>query len=109
MFPTRIKIAPTVMLAALTCSGAGVVAYGTMRAGQNAPTPAPLTPAPDTQANPAKADTAKKQAKKPAEVSPLGFVHDFGKVKRGTIAKHAFRIVNTSDVPLQIVSVRGSS
>jgi hypothetical protein len=37
-----------------------------------------------------------------------GLVHDFGKVQRGTQARHAFRIVNTSRVPLRIVSLRCS-
>ncbi len=37
---------------------------------------------------------------------PDGVEHDFGKVQRGTIVKHAFRVVNTSDVPLQIIDVR---
>ena len=37
---------------------------------------------------------------------PDGLTHDFGKVQRGTQVYHAFRIVNTSDVPLRILSVR---
>lgn len=37
---------------------------------------------------------------------PDGLVHDFGKVKRGTQARHVFRVVNTSDVPLRFVSLR---
>ena len=37
---------------------------------------------------------------------PDGRDYDFGKVKRGTVIKHTFRIVNTSYVPLEIVSVR---
>ncbi len=40
---------------------------------------------------------------------PDGFDHDFGKVQSGMQAKHAFRVVNTSDVPLRIVSLRRSS
>ena len=42
------------------------------------------------------------------EMFPDGLVHDFGKVRSGIQAKHAFRIVNTTDVPLRIVSVRRS-
>jgi hypothetical protein len=45
-------------------------------------------------------------AKKAAEAPPFGIVHDFGKVQRGTQAEHAFRIVNTSGVPLEITSVK---
>ncbi len=45
-----------------------------------------------------------------AEVSltmfPDGREHDFGTVRRGEQARHAFRIVNTSAVPLRIVSLR---
>jgi hypothetical protein len=39
---------------------------------------------------------------------PGGVVHDFGKVPSGTQAQHTFRVVNTSKVPLRIVSLRGS-
>lgn len=37
---------------------------------------------------------------------PDGVAHDFGKVLSGTQAKHTFRVVNTSKVPLRIVSLR---
>jgi hypothetical protein len=37
---------------------------------------------------------------------PDGVVHNFGKVPRGTQLRHAFRTVNTSDVPLRIASLR---
>lgn len=37
---------------------------------------------------------------------PDGFEHDFGKVPSGVQARHVFRIVNTSKVPLEIVSLR---
>ena len=39
---------------------------------------------------------------------PDGRTYNFGKAKRGTIVKHAFRIVNTSNVPLEILSLRWS-
>jgi hypothetical protein len=39
---------------------------------------------------------------------PDGLVHDFGKLPRGVQARHAFRVVNTSGVPLQILSLRQS-
>lgn len=37
---------------------------------------------------------------------PNGNAHDFGKVQRGALAEHVFRIVNTSGVPLKIRSVK---
>jgi hypothetical protein len=37
---------------------------------------------------------------------PDGLEHDFGPLPRGAQAEHAFRIVNTSAVPLRIVSLR---
>jgi hypothetical protein len=37
---------------------------------------------------------------------PDGLKHDFGTVQRGPEYRHTFRIVNTSNVPLQIVSLR---
>jgi Protein of unknown function (DUF1573) len=40
---------------------------------------------------------------------PDGDTHDFGKVPQGAQLYHAFRIVNTSDVPLRIVSASMSS
>src|SRR5262249_30847057 len=40
---------------------------------------------------------------------PDGQAYDFGRVARGTYSKHAFRILNTADVPLEIVSVRTSA
>ena len=39
---------------------------------------------------------------------PDGLTHDFGTVQRGTQLRHTFRVVNTSSVPLRIVSVRAS-
>jgi hypothetical protein len=41
-----------------------------------------------------------------ATMFPDGLRHDFGKVQRGTQARHTFRVVNTSAVPLRIVSLR---
>ena len=41
-----------------------------------------------------------------AKMFPDGRHFDFGKAKAGTIVRHTFRVVNTSDVPLEIVSVR---
>jgi len=47
----------------------------------------------------------------PPKIDPMfpdGTVHDFGKLPRGTQAYHAFRIVNTHNVPLRILSLRRS-
>jgi len=37
---------------------------------------------------------------------PDGLSHDFGQVQRGTQLRHAFRVVNTTNKPLRISSVR---
>jgi hypothetical protein len=42
-----------------------------------------------------------------AKMFPDGIAHAFGKVQRGTPLQHAFRVVNTSTVPLEILYVRG--
>ncbi len=39
-------------------------------------------------------------------IFPDGVVHDFGKVQRGTQARYAFRVVNTSAGPLRVGPVR---
>ena len=41
-----------------------------------------------------------------ATMFPDGLLHDFGKVQAGTQARHTFRVVNTSAVPLRVVSLR---
>jgi hypothetical protein len=43
------------------------------------------------------------------EMFPDGEVHDFGKVKRGTICTHSFRIVNTTKHSIKIVSCTSMS
>jgi Ankyrin repeats (many copies)/Protein of unknown function (DUF1573) len=40
---------------------------------------------------------------------PDGQSHDFGKVAYGAYVKHTFRLLNTADVPLEIISVRSSA
>ena len=50
--------------------------------------------------------TENKDVNRPAEMCPVGLAHDFGKVQTGTIAKHTFRFVNTSDNPLQVIDLR---
>jgi len=77
-----------------------------MQAGQSEPIPPPAPPPLDSNANPPKKDNENKEAIKPFELYPLAIVHDFGKVKSGTLAKHAFLLVNTSDVPLKFNYLR---
>jgi len=46
---------------------------------------------------------------KPADkMFPDGLTHDFGTLTRGTQYTHSFRIANTSDIPLHILSLRAS-
>jgi hypothetical protein len=54
-------------------------------------------------------DTNEQIEQNRIERFPLGFVHDFGKVKYGTVASFTFPIANSTDTPLRIVSVRASS
>ncbi len=56
-------------------------------------------------------DKTNKKAKPDAKNDrfPDGRQHDFGEVEFGTTLKHAFRIANTSTVPLYLVSVRASA
>jgi len=109
MFVTKIKIATTITLMALACSSACLTGYSSMQAGQSAPgqDPPRFDPPTDKDAKEPELDAENKDAKKSAERFPIGFVHDFGKVTRGTQCHHAFRIVNTSDVPLKIISIHG--
>jgi hypothetical protein len=80
MVVTNIRTATTILLIALTANGS-----------------CRSDPGHDEQA--ASGETA-------AAMFPDGLVHDFGKVKAGTQAKHTFRIVNTSCIPLRVVSLR---
>lgn len=43
---------------------------------------------------------------KPDKMFPDGRVHDFGTVRIGSEVKYAFRILNASDKPLKILSLR---
>ena len=49
------------------------------------------------------AKTADDEGDKKVNRFPDGLDHDFGKVARGTYAKHAFRIANISDSPVEIL------
>jgi hypothetical protein len=65
----------------------------------------PVTP-PGANADPPGKDAKDADAKDLVESSPFALVHDFGKVPRGTIAKHTFRFINTSNAPLRVISLR---
>ncbi|HEY7314978.1 MAG TPA: hypothetical protein VH643_36870 [Gemmataceae bacterium] len=80
MFATPIKIAAIIVLMALIGNSACLLASSS--------------------------EEEKVSAETTVTMFPDGFVHDFGKVKRGTQARHVFRVVNPSDVPLRIVSLR---
>ena len=71
---------------------------------------APIEPAPpqNPDAKSAEKDVENRDETIPAEDSPFGLVHDFGKVQRGIIAKQTFYIFNTSNAPLHITSLRSS-
>ena len=90
----NIKIATAILLMALECNSVCLTA-------QAFASDCPVLPMP------------KQAAEKPLgeideKMFPDGFAIDFGKVPRGMQVKHAFRIINTSNVPIQIVSVRHS-
>jgi Ankyrin repeats (many copies)/Protein of unknown function (DUF1573) len=69
--------------------------------------PGAYSQAPGTGAD--KGKTATEKQDKLDDRFPNGRDHDFGRVARGAYCKHAFRIVNTADVPLEITSVRTAS
>jgi hypothetical protein len=86
--PTRIPA--TIALLALTC---GVCLTGSSLTSDAHGAPARLLRWKETDEE--KAD----------KMFPDGKTHDFGKVPRGTLARHAFRIVNTSDAPIRIGAI----
>jgi hypothetical protein len=53
-------------------------------------------------------EDAIKFADPTATMFPDGVKYDFGRVQRGSIVEHTFRIVNTSNVPLRIIALRRS-
>lgn len=42
------------------------------------------------------------------EMFPDGLFHDFGKVPHGVPCRHRFRIVNNTDLPMRVESIRAS-
>lgn len=114
-----IKALQTVTLITLACGGISIMGSTAISPAadtppltppsqeSNAQPPAPQAPPPQDLTNAPAAKAEEKEAPSPT-MAPFGLVHDFGKVPSG-IVKHAFRIFNTSDVPLQVPSVRWSS
>ena len=89
MFVTKIKVARTIVLMVLTCSGVYV------------------------SASVPEKDTGNTQTKKPTggkidRMFPEGNEHDFGKVTKGTQCKHSFPMVNSTNAPLRIQGLRWS-
>jgi RNA polymerase sigma factor (sigma-70 family) len=96
MFLTKVKMVVGVMLVAAALSGTAGLIYS--------------TGAPEPKVSTEKTGKEKQRAA-PRQVDsqfPDGQDHDFGKVTRGKILEYTFRIVNTSDAPLNLTSVRSS-
>jgi hypothetical protein len=85
MCVTGIKIATTIVLTALACAGLCQTGRSSADAGS---------------------EDVRKLGEVTATMFPDGVEHDFGKVRRGPMLEHTFRIVNTSNRPLEIISVR---
>jgi hypothetical protein len=113
MFVFRARIATAMTVLALTCGGVGLTAYSSMQVGQQAQVPPPASPVdpPSKKVAAAKvseSDTATKETNKVARhrnhvqgrTEPL--------LRSGTLAKHAFRLVNTSNTPIEMVELRVS-
>jgi hypothetical protein len=62
----------------------------------------------DTVAQQPEKDAGNQDAKKTDKMFPDGLDYDFGNVTRGTQCVHSFRVVNTSNIPLHILSLRTS-
>jgi hypothetical protein len=102
MVVSKRMIATAIVLSGLTCNGLCMTAFSSIPTGPNLPTQ-DAPPIKMVQQRPIYERVDQKD-----DMFPDGRVHDFGKVAQGTICKHAFRIVNTSDVPLRIIGVRTS-
>jgi hypothetical protein len=94
MFVGKSKLGPTLVLISLVCIGVCGIGYSSAQAEDSSPTQGAR---PKDKENPA----AKNE-----RMFPDGVIHDFGPVFRGKLLRHTFRIVNTSDVPLRILSAR---
>jgi hypothetical protein len=106
MFVTKIRIAMTIVLMALTGSGICLTRNSLMEEGQDGPTPPAL--AQHTGSKQPDKGAGIDDDEKTSESAPFGIVHDFGEVQRGPQATHAFCFFNTSGIPLKVNSVRCS-
>ena len=103
MFVNKIKIVTVMLLMALI--GSGVLMKGVaMQAGQGPIIPPATPPASDTK--PPEKESGKKETERPVEECPFAIKHDFGKVPNWEEVKHTICLVNRSDVPLRIISLR---
>jgi hypothetical protein len=84
IFVTKIRLGTAITLMSLTCSGI-------------------CAKLPEVDAG---NENAMRFAETSTTMFPDGLDHDFGKVRSGTQAEHAFRVVNTSNVPLRVISLR---
>jgi hypothetical protein len=94
MFATKIKFRTALLLMTLTGSGVCLTGYSAAQAQERVPN------------LPQEARYANLPAAENDTRFPDGVLHNFGNLQRGVQARHAFRIVNLANVPLQIVSVR---
>ena len=99
MFLIKFKAVSMVLLVVAALSGGVGLIYKT-HAAEQAET--------EIQRAAKKKEEKAKLAKK-SDRFPDGRAYDFGEVKHGTSLKHTFRIVNTSDDPLNLISVRVSA
>jgi hypothetical protein len=104
MFVTKIKIAVTMMLMTLTCSEVWPMWYCALHAERRTSVKQPLPQ--NRHVQQLEKDAGNHIPERPDKMFPDGLEYDFGKVARGTLCEHSFRIVNTSNVPLQILSLR---
>src|SRR5262249_38847642 len=102
---SKLKIAVVIALMGLM-SGIWLTAFSSITTARTASSPgSPKEKDAKDSANNEDKEADDKVAKK---MFPDGRDHDFGKVPYGTLCKHFFRIVNTSDAPIEITEVRSA-
>ncbi len=103
MSSLKSRIAIMTMLAVVAYSAASGITDLWMCVGQTVPLPMPPAPVPKAQ------EKIVDVSQKPTESLPFGLANDFGKIKSGIIASYALGIINNTDAPLRIISVRANS
>lgn len=111
MLVTNIIVATTVTLAILTCRSLCLNRQLPVQAGETAPALRPQQPnnndtPPHQERQSARSNETQNTSQDPDKMFPDGLKYDFGEVPTGGLYKHSFRIVNTSTVPLRLVSLR---